>query len=100
MEVIKFSWSETPSKALIASSSAAIPMTTSPVSPTGTRVLADPNAKGEPGPGEILNPSGITAPPARAPSETREFIAYKFSVSIKNTGSKTIVGVKWAYFLS
>ena len=73
-------------------------MTTSPVSPSGTRVLADPNAKGQPGPGEILNPSGITAPPARAPSETREFIAYKFSVSIRNTGNKTIVGVKWAYF--
>lgn len=99
VEIIKFGWAEAPSKVLIASSADAIPMTTSPVSPSGTRVLADPNAKGEPGPGEILNPSGITAPPARASSETREFIAYKFSISIRNTGSKTIVGVKWAYFL-
>ena len=98
IEVIKFSWAEAPSKVLINSSSDAIPMTTSPVSPTGTRVLADPNVKGQPGPGEILNPSGITAPPARSPSETREIIAYKFSTSIRNTGNKTIVGVKWAYF--
>jgi tetratricopeptide (TPR) repeat protein len=98
VEVIKFSWAETPSRALVPSSSSAIPMTTSPVSSSGTRVLADPNAKGQPGPGEVLNPSGITAPPPGASSETREFIAYKFSVSIKNNGSKTIVGVKWAYF--
>lgn len=98
VEVIKFSWSETPSRSLVQSSSAAIPMTTSPVSSSGTRVLADPNAKGQPGPGEILNPSGITAPPSSASSDTREFMAYKFSVSIKNGGSKTIMGVKWAYF--
>ena len=98
IEVMKFAWSETPSSVLIASSSSAIPMTTSAVSPTGTRVLADPRAKGEPGPGELLNPSGITAPPPGASSETKEFMAYKFSVSIKNSGSKTIVGVKWAYF--
>jgi tetratricopeptide (TPR) repeat protein len=98
VEVIKFGWSETPSRSLVQSSSAAIPITTSPVSSSGTRVLADPNAKGQPGPGEILNPSGITAPPSSASSDTREFIAYKFSVSIKNSGSKTIVGVKWAYF--
>ncbi len=98
VEIIKFSWSETPARVLVPSS-AAIPLTTSPVSSSGTRVLADPNAKGEPGPGEILNPSGITASPAKASSEnTREFIAYKFSVSLKNTGSKTIAGVKWAYF--
>jgi tetratricopeptide (TPR) repeat protein len=98
VEVMKFGWSETPSSILIASSSSAIPMTTSPVSSSGTRVLADPNAKGQPGPGEILNPSGITGPPASASSQTKEFMAYKFSVSIKNSGSKTIVGVKWAYF--
>jgi tetratricopeptide (TPR) repeat protein len=98
VEVIKYSWAETPSRVLVPSSSSAIPMTTSPVSSSGTRVLADPNAKGQPGPGEVLNPSGITAPPSGASSETREFIAYKFSISIKNSGSKTIVGVKWAYF--
>ena len=98
VEIMKFSWVEAPSKILIASSSGAIPMTTSPVSQTGTRVLADPNAKGQPGPGEILNPSGISGAPSTSSSETRDVIAYKFSVTIKNTGSKTIVGVKWAYF--
>jgi tetratricopeptide (TPR) repeat protein len=99
VEITKFSWTESPSRALIAPSSAPIAVTTSPVSPTGTRVLADPNAKGEPGPGEILNPSGITAPSPRTPTEnTRDFIAYKFTISIRNTGSGTIVGVKWAYF--
>jgi hypothetical protein len=97
VEIIKFNWAETPARLLVPSA-AAIPMTTSPVSSSGTRVLADPNAKGEPGPGEILNPSGITAPPSRPPAETKEFIAYKFSVSIRNRGTKTIVGVKWAYF--
>jgi tetratricopeptide (TPR) repeat protein len=97
VEIIKFNWAEAPARLLVPSASA-IPVTTSPVSPSGTRVLADPNAKGEPGPGEILNPSGITAPPSRPSAETKEFIAYRFSVSIRNRGTKTIVGVKWAYF--
>ena len=98
IEVSKFSWTEAPSKVLIASSSDVIPMTTSPVSQTGLRVLADPNVKGQPGPGEILNPSGITAPPPRDSADTKEFIAYKFGITIKNTGGKTVVSVKWAYF--
>ena len=100
LEIIKFSWTEAPSKVLIAPSSAAIPITTSPVSPTGTRVLADPNAKGEPGPAEILNPSGaaVSSPRSSEEENTRDVIAYKFAVSIRNTGSKTIVGFKWAYF--
>ena len=97
VEIIKFNWAETPARLLVPSESA-IPMTTSPVSSSGTRVLADPNAKGEPGPGEILNPSGITAPPAKPSAETKEFMAYKFSVSMRNRGTKTIVGVNWAYF--
>ena len=99
LEIIKFSWTEAPSKVLIAPSSAAIPVTTTPVSPTGTRVLADPNAKGEPGPVEILNPSGASVPRPRSSNEnTRDVMAYKFAISIRNTGSKTIAAVKWAYF--
>ena len=98
VEITKFSWTEAPSKLLVAPSSGPIAITTSPVSPTGTRVLADPNAKGESGPGDILNPSGISAPPRTSTENTRDFIAYKFTISIKNTGSETIVGVKWAYF--
>ena len=98
VEITKFSWTEAPSKVLIAPSSGPTAVTTSAVSPTGTRVLADPNAKGESGPGEILNPSGVTAPPRTATENTRDFMAYKFTISIKNIGSKAIVGVKWAYF--
>ncbi len=100
VEITKFSWTEAPSKVLIAPSSAAISVTTSPVSPTGTRVLADPNAKGESGPGEILNPSGVSgrASSRNSTENTRDFIAYKFTISIRNTGNETIVGVKWAYF--
>jgi Tfp pilus assembly protein PilF len=99
VEITKFSWAEVPSRALIAPSSAPIPVTTSAVSPTGTRVLADPNAKGESGPADVLNPSGITTPfPRSSPENNRDFMAYKFTISIKNTGSKSIIGVKWAYF--
>jgi len=100
VEITKFGWTETPSKALIAPSSAPIAVTTTGVSATGTRVLGNPGEKGEGGPSQVLNPSGITTPYPRTDSEsTRDFIDYKFSVTIKNTGSKTIIGVKWAYFL-
>ena len=99
VEITKFSWAEVPSKVLIAPSSAPVAVSTSPVSSTGTRVLADPNAKGEAGPADVLNPSGITQPfPRSAPENSRDFMAYKFSISVKNTGNKTITGVKWAYF--
>lgn len=98
VEITKFSWTEVPSRGL-ATPSAPTTVSTSPVSPSGTRVLADRNAKGEPGPGEILNPSGITTPsPQKIPEDSREFMAYRFTLSIKNTGDKTIAGVKWAYF--
>ena len=100
VEITKFGWTETPSKALVAPSSAPIAVTTTGVSATGTRVLGNPGEKGEGGPSQVLNPSGITTPYPRTDSEsTRDFIDYKFSVTIKNTGSKTIIGVKWAYFL-
>src|SRR4029453_12210893 len=98
VEITKFNWTEAPSRALVPSE-APITVNTSPVSPTGTRVLADPNAKGESGPGDILNPSGITtSSPRNTPDNSRAFIDYKFTISIKNTGEKTIAGVKWAYF--
>ena len=99
VEITKFSWTEAPAKELLAPSSAPITVTTSAVSPTGTRVLANPGVKGDPGPGEILNPSGITTTTTRPTEEkTRSFIDYKFSISLKNAGNKTIAGVTWAYF--
>lgn len=101
VEITKFSWTETPAKALVAPSSAPISVSTTGVSATGTRVLGNPDGeKGEGGPAQVLNPSGITTPYPRSQSDgTRDFIDYKFSVTLKNTGSKTIVGVRWAYFL-
>lgn len=99
LEILKFSWTEAPSRVLIAPSSGSIPVNTSPVSPTGTRVLADPNAKGEPGPAELLNQSGAGVPrPGNSDENTRDVMTYKFTVSIRNTGSKTIAAVKWAYY--
>jgi len=98
VEIGKFSWSEAPSKVLT-HSSPTIAVTTSAVSATGTRVLANPNEKGQPGPPELSDPSGSSAPSAREPStNTRDVVDYKFNVLIKNTGKKTITAVKWAYF--
>ena len=99
VEITKFSWAEVPSRALTAPSSAPIAVTTSAVSPTGTRVLADPNAKGESAPNDVMNPSGITTPfPRNSEENTRDFMAYRFTISVQNTGTKTIKAVKWAYF--
>jgi tetratricopeptide (TPR) repeat protein len=97
VEVIKFSWAEAPSKVLIAQSSA-VPVSATAVSATGTRVLADPNAKSQSGPAEIMDPSGTSLPPAKGSTNTRDVIDYKFTASLKNTGNKTIVSVKWAYY--
>lgn len=98
VEIIKFSWTEAPSRVLMTPSSSSISVTTSAVSPTGTRVLADPNAKGESGPAEVLNPSGITVSPRGDTRENaRDVIDCKFTIAIRNTGSKTILAVKWAY---
>jgi len=98
VSVLKFSWAETPSKVLIAQSSA-VPVNAAPVSATGTRVLGDPNAKNPSGPAEIMDPSGTSLPPSKNSNpSTKDIIDYKFSAAIKNTGSKTILVVKWAYY--
>ncbi|MCM3903657.1 MAG: tetratricopeptide repeat protein [Pyrinomonadaceae bacterium] len=98
VEVVKFSWAEAPSTVLIAPSSP-IPVSTSTVSQSGTRVLADPSVKGQPGPAEVLDPRVTSLPAPSVPTEsTRVSINYKFTASIRNTGSKTIATVQWAYF--
>jgi tetratricopeptide (TPR) repeat protein len=98
VEITKFSWTEAPAKTLVPSEGS-ISVNTAPVSATGTRVLANPNDKGDPGPGPVLNPSGITTPPFQKTSEdSRSFIDYKFTVALKNTGNKIITAIKWAYF--
>ncbi|MGH9967088.1 MAG: tetratricopeptide repeat protein [Pyrinomonadaceae bacterium] len=99
VEVVKFSWIEAPSTVLIAPSSPSIPVSTSTVSQSGTRVLADPTVKGQPGPAELLDPTITGLPAPRAPtSSTRGVMDYKFTAAVRNTGSKTIVAVRWAYF--
>jgi hypothetical protein len=77
--------------------SPSFPVSSSTVSASGTRVLA-PTAKGEPGPAEILDPTGTGLPPSRRSTASTPTVSdYKFTVSIRNTGSKTIVAIQWAY---
>lgn len=95
VEVVKFNW--TSSMVLTAPASPSFPVTSSTVSASGTRVLA-PTAKGEPGPAEIFDPTGTGLPPSRRPTASTQTVSdYKFTVSIRNTGSKTIVAIQWAY---
>jgi len=101
VEVIKFSWKEVRTRELSASSPA-FPVRATPVSRTGLRVLGGAE-KGEPGP---MNQAGIDPFDPLSPTEpysrtsALRGIDYKFVASIRNTGSKTITSVQWAYFLA
>src|SRR5262245_60075846 len=102
VEVIKFSWKETPSRVLNVPSSPAIPVYTTPVSRTGLRVLGglekgDPGPRNEPGP-DPFDPLSPVEPNSRASTTSVRGVDYKFVALIKNTGSKTITSVQWAYF--
>jgi Tfp pilus assembly protein PilF len=107
VEVVKFSWKETRSHVLNTPSSPAIPVTTTPVSRTGLRVLGG-SEKGEPGPPLPGNQSGPDPfdplspgrPDQRQPATSLRSIDYKFEAVIKNTGGKTITSVQWAYFFA
>jgi tetratricopeptide repeat protein len=106
VEVVKFSWTEAPSRTLNTPSSAAIPVTTTPVSRTGLRVMGG-TEKGEPGPPlptnqpgpDPFDPLSPARPDSRASATRLRSIDYKFTASIKNSGTKTITSVQWAYFL-
>lgn len=95
VKVIKFSWSEAPARMLNAPPPT-IAVTSSGVSQTGTRVLADPNAKG--GPPDVGWDPDMNSSGSRRPSADKGVIAETFSVVIRNIGTKTIVGVRWAFF--
>jgi Flp pilus assembly protein TadD len=104
VQIIKFSWNETPSRILTPPSSPVIPVSTSPVSQTGLRVLGNME-KGEPGPPthppglpNPIDPLGTTMSTAGTPEMRVRGVDHKFSALIKNTGSKTITNVQWAYF--
>ena len=96
VEVVKFNWKERPSQVLVASPNPAIPTSTTAVSQTGLRVLGDPTEKGQPGPPPVLE-SGTSLPASRGPTTAVRGVYYKFTVAIRNTGTKTIAGVEWAY---
>ena len=98
-EVVKFGWTETQSTILIAPSSPSIPVSTTTVSQTGTRVLANPAVKGQPEPTGLPDLTATGLPSSRDPvTPTRTVTDYKFTALIKNTGSKTILAVQWGYF--
>lgn len=99
VEIVKFSWTEKPVRELNVPSSAVVPTRTTPLSQTGLRVLGDPNAKDQPGP-PSMDPVGTSMSTVPERSETRvRGVDYKFTAAVKNTGSKTIAAVHWAYFL-
>ena len=100
VEIVKFSWSEAPTQVLNAPSSPVVSVSTTPVSQTGTRILADPTAKDQPGPPPLLDPSSTALPDSRGSATSVRGVDYKFTALIKNTGSKTIEAVQWAYFFS
>ena len=102
--IVKFSWNETPSLIMNPPSSPVIPVGTSPVSQTGLRVLGNME-KGEPGPPtrppgqpNPLDPLGTSMTTSRTPEVRVRGVDHKFSALIRNTGSKTITNVQWAYF--
>jgi tetratricopeptide (TPR) repeat protein len=98
VEVLKFSWTESPAQVLVARPSPAISVPITGVSQTGLRVTGDPTAKDLSGPPPLLDPASTALPVSRGPSTGVKGVDYKFTASIKNTGSKTIVAVHWAYF--
>jgi Tfp pilus assembly protein PilF len=105
VEIVKFNWSETPSHELNMPESAPVEVSTTPVSRTGLRVTGGME-KGEPGPSVLSSqpapdPFDPLAPSPRdsGRSATRiRGVDRKFTASVKNTGSKTITAVHWAYF--
>ena len=103
--IVKFGWNETPSRILNPPSSPVIPVGTTPVSQTGLRVLGNATEKGEPGPPthqsgqpNTLDPLGTSMSTPRGPDVRVRGVDHKFSALIRNTGSKTITNVQWAYF--
>lgn len=107
VEIVRFDWTEKPLRVLNVPSPTT-PVSTKPVSRTGLRVTADPNEKGDPGPPlpgnepgpDPFDPLSPSQPASRTSATSVRGVDYKFTVSIKNTGSKTIATVHWAYFFT
>jgi len=98
VEIVKFSWEETPARVLNAPLSPVVTVSTTPVSQSGLRVLGS-TEKGEPGPPTAQPPIDPLGTPMSTPrgAEIRG-VDNKFTALIKNTGTRTITNVQWAYF--
>lgn len=97
VDIVKFNWKETRPQAAIPAPKPTIPVTTSGVSQTGLRVLGDPTSTSQPGPPPFLDPLNSGVPAPRPPTVGVRGLYYKFTASIRNTGTKTITGIEWAY---
>jgi Tfp pilus assembly protein PilF len=105
VKILKFNWEETASRVLNVPSSSTVPVSTTPVSSTGLRVLGGmekgepgpplPNNRPAPDPFDPLSPG----PTSRSSASFVRGIDHKFTALIKNTGNKTITNVQWACFL-
>ena len=98
IEIIKFNWTESPSIVLNDASSPVIRASTTGRSQTGLQVLGDPTAPGQSGP-LFQDPMSDTFPGSRGAATSYRGVDYKFQALIKNTGSKTIAAVHWAYMI-
>ena len=98
IEVVKFSWDESPARALITPTASMEPGWTTSLSQTGLAITANPTEKGPPGPSNLPDPSRTAGPVTRKPDTRVRGVDQTFTALIKNTGSKTITNVRWAYF--
>jgi Tfp pilus assembly protein PilF len=96
VEIVKFDWTETRGRIPNVDSPPPPSVYNMPVRKAAIGALEDPTAKTEPGP--KLPPFDPVSPSPRASRGTARGIDYKFTVSIKNTGSKSITTVQWGYF--
>ena len=106
VEIVNFNWTESAPKSVSTGPSQPTTVNTTPNPRTRIGILADPNEKGEPGPAvqarqpdsDPFDPLNPAAPGARPSKPRVRGVDHKFTASIKNTGSKTIATVHWAYF--
>jgi hypothetical protein len=96
VEVVDFSWKETPPPVRAITPNATIRAQQTDVSPTGLRVLGDPSAK-QPSPPPFEDPRSPTSPAANNSSSRVQGVYYKFTASLKNASAKMITSVEWAY---
>lgn len=107
VKIVRFSWDETPARVMNAPSSPVVEVGTTPVSQTGLRVLGS-QEKGEPGPPtgrrpglqNPIDPLGTPTTTTAQPQTNVRGVDHKFTALIRNTGSKTIAAVQWAYFFT